>query len=153
MQRFAAVLLVALTLGGAAWAQTDDEAVIRKFKTEDWPRAYRTQDTALLDRMLADSFRVVDDQGVWSTKKEEIDWLSKNPWKNDGFTYTIKRLDIFGGDTAIVAGEGLVRFETGEKPRQMRYQSSNVLVKADGVWRAVASHVSGAKEEPLAPRP
>ena len=152
MKRFAAAVLVSLALGGGAWAQSDDEAFIRKFKTEDWPRAYRTQDTALLDRMLADSFVVVDDTGGWSTKAQEIEQLRTTPWKNDGFTFTIRRLDIYGGHTAVVAGEGLVRYE-GEKPRQVRYQSSNGLVKENGTWRAVASHVSGVKEEPLAARP
>ena len=152
MQKLAIATFAVLALAGGARAQSADEAFIRKFKTEDWPRAYRTQDTALLDRMLADSFVVVDDQGGWSTKAQEIADLKRTPWKNDGFTFTIRRLDIYGGDTAIVSGEGLVRYE-GEKPRQVRYQSSNVLVKQDGTWRAVASHVSGVKEEALAPAP
>ena len=150
MKVLMAVCVACVALGGTAWAQPADEALIRKFKTEDWPRAYRTQDTALLGTLLADSFVAVDGEGGWSTKQEEIDWLAKNPWKNDGFTFTIKRLDIYGGDMAVVAGEGLVRYATGEKPRQVRYQSSNILVKENGRWRAVASHVSGSKEEPLA---
>jgi hypothetical protein len=103
--------------------------------------------------MLADSFVAVNGEGAWSTKRQELERLRTTPWKNDGFTFTIKRLDIYGGHTAVVAGEGLVRFETGEKPRQVRYQSSNILVKENGRWRAVASHVSGAKDEPLAPPP
>jgi ketosteroid isomerase-like protein len=152
MKRLAAAFVVALALGGSAWAQSADEAAIRKFKVEDWPRAYRTQDTAMLDRMLADSFVAVDAAGNWSTKAQEIAELRTTTWNNDGFTFTIKRLDIYGGHTAVVAGEGLVRYETGEKPRQVRYQSSNILVKEGGAWRAVASHVSGVKEEPLAPR-
>ena len=150
MNRFAVACVLSVALGGAAWAEPDDEAVIRKFKTQDWPRAYRNQDTALLDRMLADTFVAVNGDGVWSTKRQELERLRTTPWRNDGFTFTIKRLDIYGGHTAVVAGEGLVRFETGDRPRQVRYQSSNILVKEDGVWRAVASHVSGSKEEPLA---
>lgn len=150
MLRVLCVLAVALTTVAAhAAGGSSDEATLRKFKTEDWPRAYREQNVELLGRMLADTFQVVDGDGNWSTKREEIEWLAKNQWKNDGFVYTIKRLDIFGGDTAIVAGEGRVTFKTGDKPRIDVYQSTNVLVKENGAWRAVASHISGGKSEPL----
>jgi hypothetical protein len=142
-----AVLMLASATASAA-APGTDEAVLRKFKTEDWPRAYSTQNVELLGRMLADTFQVVDGDGNWSTKREEIDWLAKNQWKNDGFVYTIKRLDIYGGDTAIIAGEGRITFKAG-KPRVETYQSTNVLVKENGTWRAVASHISGGKSEPL----
>jgi hypothetical protein len=39
----------------------------------EWPRAYREQDVALLDRILADEFQMIDADGNWSTKAEEID--------------------------------------------------------------------------------
>jgi len=142
-------MLASLAATAVAAAPGTDEAALCKFKTEDWPRAYGTQNVELLGRMLADTFQVVDGDGNWSTKREEIDWLAKNQWKNDGFVYAIKRLDIYGGDTAIIAGEGRVTFKTGEKPRVEVYQSTNVLVKENGVWRAVASHISGGKSEPL----
>jgi hypothetical protein len=146
----AAVLaLASLAATAIAAAPATDEAVLRKFKTEDWPRAYSTQNVELLGSMLADTFQVVDGDGNWSTKRAEIDWLAKNQWKNDGFVYTIKRLDIYGGDTAIIAGEGRITFKTGDQPRIETYQSTNVLVKENGTWRAVASHISGGKSEPL----
>jgi hypothetical protein len=152
MKPIALLIAFGLCLSVGATAQPDaseDELLLKKFKLEDWPRAYREQDTELLGRMLASSFQIIDGSGTWFSKEQELAWLAKNKWANDGFVYEIKRLDIYGGDTAIVAGEGRVTFKTGQRPRVAIYQSSNVLVKENGEWRAVSSHVSGEKEESL----
>ena len=117
-------------------ARGDDEATLRHFKTVLWPQAYRTQDTDLLDRMLHDSFQMIDAEGNRSTKAAEIAWVSENQWNPGSFTYRIERLDIFNGGTmAIIDGTGVAE--------RYSYQSSNILIKDDGEWRAVASHVSG----------
>lgn len=145
-----AVLLVLPALPSANAQSPDtaaDEAVLRHFKTVEWPRAYRERDTAALDRMLADDFVVYTGDGP-STKAEEIAWLRDNEWKNDGFHYTIQRLSLYG-DTALIVGEGVIRFATGNNPRLVRYTSSNVLVKRHGQWRAVSSHVGGSRDEAL----
>lgn len=111
-----------------------DEQALRHFKTVLWPQAYRTQDTELLDRMLHDSFEMIDADGNRSTKADELEWVSENEWDPGEFTYTIERLAVYDG-TAIVVGTGTATSYT--------YRSSNVLIKEAGEWRAVASHVSG----------
>ena len=111
-----------------------DEQILRHFKTVLWPQAYRTQDTELLDRMLHDSFQMIDGDGNRSTKADELRWISENEWDPGSFEYSIERLDIYDG-MAIVDGTGTATSYT--------YKSSNVLLKEDGEWRAVASHVSG----------
>lgn len=149
--RVVSALLAAVSLGGIAAAETVDEAAIRKFKTQDWPRAYRTQDTALLGRMLHDDFVVVDGTGASTPKAKEIAWLAANPWRAASFEYVIRRLDIYGGDTAIVAGEGRFR-DRGANAKTLRYTSTNVLVKQDGAWVAVSSQVSTPVEDEAAPQ-
>lgn len=49
----------------------DDEATLRHFKTVLWPQAYRTQDVELPERMLHDSFQMIDAEGNRSTKQGE----------------------------------------------------------------------------------
>ncbi len=147
--QIAAVALAAVFLAGSSQAGSDDEATLRQIKTVEWPRIYREQDVQALDRLLADDFVVYDSSGA-TPKAEELAWLAKNAWKNDGFSYRIQRLSIYG-DTALIVGEGLVRFASGEKPHQTRYVSSNVFVREDGRWRAVSSHVGEARDEPLQP--
>lgn len=131
-------ILVSLFVPAVAKSAEDsDEATLRHFKTVLWPQAYRTQDAQLLDRLLHDSFQMIDGEGERSTKEGEIDFIRNNEWNPGTFEYRIERLDIYDNGVAIVDGTGMAESYT--------YKSSNVLIKEDGVWRAVASHVSGYK--------
>ncbi len=134
----AAALVVTLALTACATApgsQAEDEATLRHFKTELWPRAYRTQNVQLLDALLDDSFEMITADGQRSTKKDELRSLVENRWDPGTFEYRIERLDIYHGEFAVIDGTGIAE--------KYRYKSSNFFVKEDGVWRAIASHVSG----------
>ena len=131
----ACFLLVLGLFCGPALADMSDEQTLRHFKTVLWPQAYRTQDVELLDRMLHDSFQMIDDQGKRSTKQQELAWVAANKWDPGVFEYRIKRIDIYDSRWAIIDGQGIAE--------KYSYWSSNVLIKQDGRWQAVASHVSG----------
>ena len=96
---------------------------------------------------IADEFQSIDDSGAWSTKAEELAWLAKNKPAYDSLSFEIRRLEIFDNGTAVVAGTGTLRGKDNDGPYVGRYQSSNIFIKRDGVWRAVASHVSGYKRQ------
>ena len=115
----------------------DDYAILREFKTVLWPQAYRTQDVELLDRMLHDSFEMIDGEGNRRTKQDELNYIANNQWDPGSFEFRIERLQIYQGAFAVIAGTGIAETYT--------YKSSNFLVKEDGVWRAIASHVSGRR--------
>ncbi len=121
---------------------TSDEEVLKHFKTVLWPQAYRTQDVPLLDSLLHESFEVIRDDGTRSSRQQELDYSRDNKWDPGTFEYRIDRLDIYDDRIAVIAGKGLAETYT--------YTSSNVLVKTDGRWQAIASHVSGvADKEPV----
>jgi ketosteroid isomerase-like protein len=124
--------------------KAEDEALLRQLKEHAWPRAYFEQDVAALSAILAEEFVRVDAAGQWATKAEELARVEANKPGYDSLVFTIKRLDIFENGTAIVAGEGLL---TGGSAGEhgMSYQSTNVLIKRDGRWQAIASHVSGVR--------
>lgn len=145
MSRLAPVLFL-LLLAIPSLALADDEATLRELKEVLWPRAYAEQDVELLDRILADEFQLVDAEGNWSTKAEELAWIADNAPNYDGFEFQIRRLEIFENGTAIVAGQGVITGTSENGPYMATYQSTNVLIKRDGQWRAVASHVSGVKQ-------
>ena len=128
------------TPGVVLAGEADDEATLRHFKTVLWPQAYRNQDVDLLDQLLHDSFQMIDDEGNNSDKAKELKWIATNAWDPGAFEYRIERLDIYNGDTAVIAGTGVAEKYT--------YISSNVLIREDGKWQAIASHVSGYKERP-----
>jgi hypothetical protein len=141
------LVLAVLPVASFAGEERPDEEVLREIKEVLWPRAYATQDVDLLDSILAEEFQMVDAEGNWSTKAAELEWIRANAPSYDSLEYNITRLDIFENGTAIVAGTGVVSGSAEEGPYVLEYQSTNVLIKRDGVWQAVASHVSGTKDK------
>jgi ketosteroid isomerase-like protein len=152
-----AAWLAAAVLGGTevAHARGDctaaDVAALTTLKTESWPRLYRMQDVAGLAALLLDDFVVVGGDGRPSTRAEELAWLARERWNPDDFRYTVTQLSCPAPDTAIIVGEGRFRSTAGGVTTQHRYVSSNLLVRADGRWRAALSQISGERSEPVPP--
>ncbi len=126
---------------GPVHITSEDSVNLRHLKKVLWPKAYREQDTLLLDRILGDDFQMVDASGNWTTKAQEMDWIRENAAENDSFWYEIKRLDVYQNGTAIISGTGHIINDS----TKTIYQSSNILIKRDSLWKAVTSHVSGIK--------
>ncbi|MCK0110386.1 nuclear transport factor 2 family protein [Flavobacteriaceae bacterium S0825] len=120
----------------------DDRQKLTYLKEVEWPKAYREGDTVLLDRILNDDFKMVRDNGEWFTRADELNWVKYNKSDNDSFYYDIKRLSIYENGTALISGTGHIFKDSTETI----YQSSNVLIKKDGIWKAITSHVSGVKD-------
>ena len=142
------LLLLAASGGVAAAADSEDAKTLRHLKTVLWPQAYREQDPVLLDRILADEFKSIDGNGAWTTKTEALQYIRMHKPSYDSLTFEITRLDIFENGTAVVAGTGTIRGKDDEGRYIVKYQSSNVLIKRGGEWKAIASHVSGVKRAP-----
>ena len=124
-------------------SSADDEETLRHLKTVLWNQAYRNQDVELLDSILHDTFEMIDGNGNRSTKKKELEYIANHQWDPGTFEYRIERLIIYDGKFAIVDGTGIASDYT--------YKSSNYLIKEDGRWQAVSSHVSGRQEIQHAP--
>jgi len=143
----ALLALLPATVPTAAAEKRSDEEILREIKEVKWPLAYAEQDVDLLDSILADEFQMIDAEGAWSDKAGELAWVRDHKPSYRSFTFEIKRLEIFGGDTAVIAGTGRVEGAGEDGATNFTYQSSNVLIKRDGRWQAILSHVSGVKEE------
>ena len=125
----------------------DDEETLRGFKTVLWPKAYAEQDTALLNQLLHEDFQLIDDNGDKYSKEDELAYIAEYGTSYDEFNFEITRLDIFDNGTAVVSGTGTMKGVNGAEAYITKYQSSNVLIKVEGAWKAINSHVSGVKEE------
>jgi len=121
--------------------EESDKEVLRHLKEVQWPKAYAEQDTILLDQILGEDFQMIDQTGNWYDKQYELAWIKKNATSYDAFHYEIKRFDILDNGTAFICGTGHILKDSIKST----YQSSNVLIKRDGQWKAVLSHVSGFK--------
>lgn len=116
-----------------------DEETLKHIKLELWPKAYRHGDVALLDRVLHDTFEMIDADGNRSNKQKELDFVKNNDWDPGEFEFRIERLEIYDDKFAVVDGTGEA---TG-----YRYKSSNFFIKENNEWKAIASHVSGYQEK------
>ena len=143
---FLLIAVILMTAGSAASAGEPDIAVLRELKTVLWPRAYAAPDPALLETILAPEFQMIDDSGAVSTRADELAHVrGKRPDPADRrFRFEIERLEVFEGRTAVVTGVGHVA-DPRATPVEFRYRSTNVLVKRNGRWQAVASHVSAIR--------
>ena len=137
MRHFSFIIFTGMLLVSTV-SHADDEQTLRHIKTVLWPQAYRTQDVELLDSLLHDSFEMIDAEGNRSTKAKELDYVRNSQWDPGKFEFRIERLAIYKDSLAVVDGAGVAEKYT--------YKSSNVLIKEDGQWRAIASHVSGVKD-------
>lgn len=150
MSGFVAWIPLALSLasagGGPPEAGRSDAELLRELKQVLWPRAYREGDPQLLDRILAKEFQLINPAGEWSDKAKELDYVAKHRYKNRSFRFEIRRLDVFENGTAVVAGRGVVIGPESDPEGGYEYQSTNVLIRRDGRWQAIASHVSGVRE-------
>ncbi len=62
-----------------------DRHLLSQLKEVKWPKAYREQDTLLLDSILGDDFQMIDNQGNWSNKKGELAWIKEHASTHDSF--------------------------------------------------------------------
>lgn len=130
-------LMLAFLSGTQVFAS--DEERLREIKTTLWPTAYKTQNTELLGTILHSSFEMIDTDGSRSNREKELDYVRNNKWDPGEFEYVIERLDIYEDRFAIIDGTG--------DAEKYTYKSSNVFIKENGEWKAIASHVSGYKEK------
>ena len=152
MKKTIGILILFCSLSACQKTQTEspstsiitasDHGILKNLKEIQWPKAYREQDTVLLDKILGDDFQMIDAGGTWSDKAGELEWIKEHAMEHDSFRYEIKRLDVLDNGTALICGTGHIINDSIETI----YQSSNILIKRNGMWKAVASHVSGVKQ-------
>ncbi len=148
MRLLAALLCLSTVASTPPAAPPSDEETLRRLKLEDWPRAYREGDPALLDTILAREFQMVRADGGWSDKRAELEHVARQRATYRDFRFEIRRLEVFENGTAVVAGRGVVTGPESDPTGAFEYQSSNVLIKRDGRWQAILSHVSGVRPLP-----
>lgn len=110
----------------------------------DWGKAYVKRDAAMLERIIADEYTVTDENGATTAREAIIADFKNSSAIYDSAVYEDAKVRIYG-DTAIVAGRGTVKGRGKTTAFHTQYFSTNVFVKRDGRWQAVATHISGVK--------
>jgi ketosteroid isomerase-like protein len=146
----AAAIAIAQLPGYAAGTdRSSGEQQIKKLE-QDWVNAMVKRDGAFLQKIEADDYTLTGPDGKVLTKQEDI----KNTTEGDTIFDDIKieKLKVrLYGDTAVVNGENMVKAHSKdgdlEEDLSGPYSWTDVFVKENGQWKAVATHVTAVGPE------
>jgi len=116
------------------------EEEIRQVEIE-WGDAFEHRDLATLNRLMADDYFLTDPLGVVRSKADTLAAIQRNEVLFQSTHSDCVNVRV-NGDTAVVTGRS--RFRGRYKGWSMagQYQYTDVLVKRNGCWKAVASHIT-----------
>ena len=116
---------------------------VRQFEFA-WGVAYINRDTAALERFMADDYTFTDPLGGVTDKRQNLDYISTGLFVIEDTHSRDVGVRIYG-ETAVVTA--LSNFKASYKGVKVhgRYQYTDVLVRRQGRWSAVASQATLAQ--------
>jgi len=106
----------------------------------DWTEAQLKKDVATLDKILADDWVAQTPDGT-QTKAQALADLKSGDFKQDSWTPGDMQARVFG-ETAVVTGTHYEKSSYKGKDISGHYVWTDVFVKRQGRWQAVASQWS-----------
>lgn len=152
------VLLLLILMGCQNSTTTNSESnvvvetekpLVKLLIEEQWPAAYKNQDTTLLSQILHSTFRLIDDQGQVYSKYDEISYVAQYGTSYDTYNFETTQLEVYENGAAKVVGKGSIAGSDVDGNYTLSYQASYSLVKENGRWQVIHNHVSGVKENRL----
>jgi ketosteroid isomerase-like protein len=104
-----------------------------------WVAAIVNKDGAALGRLLADDFAGTSPSAHLYTKKMAIEDLSAGTYVVDAMELDEISVNVYG-DTAVAFASQDEKSRYGGADTSGHYHYTNVWVRKDGQWQAVASH-------------
>jgi ketosteroid isomerase-like protein len=107
----------------------------------DWGEAFERRDLPALDRLMADEYVLTDPLGNVRDKAESLAAIATSELLFESTTSDNVKVHV-NGDTAVVTGRSTFRGRYKGWPMAGQYQYTDVLVKRQGTWQAVGSHIT-----------
>lgn len=130
---------------GAATAVSD--ADVKKFMT-DFETALNKADAAALDKMYADDYMLIDQNGAVSTKAQRVEAIKSGKVKFEGLKFSDLKVKMHpAGDGAVITGK-----VTGKTVMDGKTEERNSMVTwvagkgKDGTWRFLNAQITDIKE-------
>jgi len=134
-------LAASLTLSIEVAAQTANVEQTLIQLERDWEQANAKNDTAALDRILAPEFVSTDSDGRLTTRAEGLARRKSGEVKLTAFTQDDYKVHVIS-DTAIVTGRSTIKGIRDGKDWSGQERWTDVFVRRNGRWQAVATHSS-----------
>jgi ketosteroid isomerase-like protein len=144
-----AIALAQLPGYAAGTDRSGDEQQIKKLE-QDWVNAMVKRDGAFLQKLEADDYTLTGPDGKTLTKQEDIKNTTEGETIFDNINIEKLKVRLYG-DTAVVNGENMVKAhsKSGDLEEDLSgpYSWTDVFVKQNGQWKAVATHVTAIGPE------
>jgi len=136
------LVMVGLLAAPIGTAQTQNSAEKELIGVENaWKQAVVKRDASALQRLYADEYMSVDQEGMTWNKKQDIEIdiagvSSLSTYKLDDLTVRIY------GDVALVTGFNIATGKVLDRPAKSQTRFTDVFVKRDGRWQCVHSQTT-----------
>jgi ketosteroid isomerase-like protein len=153
MKRLMGLLLTMTLCAGVALAQNkgkgdgkmkaEREAEMDELKQieKDWTDAQKAKDGDKLGAILDDRWIGIGTDGKSTSKAEAVAHMKMPGYSLDSIEMGPMKVRIFG-NMAVVTGTDTEKSSEGGKDSSGKYVWTDVFIKRDGKWKAVASHDS-----------
>ncbi len=138
------LLIACLAATAPALGQTSD---VEQFVAAG-EAALAANDAAFFDRFLAEEWTVIGPDGTTVTKTEILKSMKDGTFKLESLE-PLERKVRASGDTAVVTGRRRMKY--AGNPMKFTNAYTDVLIKRDGKWLYIASHVTPVRTESVAP--
>ena len=110
---------------------------------DDWAKALEGHDTTFFARVIAPDFHATEDSAKTFGRAEVIHNAADTAIQVGDLHDEDREIRIYGnGDVGVVTGFSHWTVQKGERPGQYSGRYTEVYVKRDGRWQAVAGHYS-----------
>ncbi len=107
----------------------------------EWVQVGVNHDVSVLERIEADDIIFTAFDGSLSTKAQDIADVTSGALKAESASVDDMKVRIYG-DTAVVTGRVTTKGQYKGKDISGQFRFTDVFVKRNGKWQAVASHGS-----------
>lgn len=108
---------------------------------QDWGVAIVKKDQAAIDRIEASEWMFSDEDGNLQTKTQVDTDLKSGVYNCESFKVDEVKVSVFG-ETAVVFGLETEKSTYKGMDSSGQYRFTDVFVKRNSVWQAVATHIS-----------
>jgi ketosteroid isomerase-like protein len=132
------LLVVSLSAGGPVRATNSSSEESIKFLEDAWVNAIVHRDVNALNYIMADDFAGISPNGYPYTKEEAITDVRSGSYVVKSMALDDVKVRLYG-DIALVTFYQNEKSKFGDEDHSGRYSFTDVWVKRDGTWKAIAS--------------
>ena len=128
----------------ATTANPEDEKAILQVE-QNWCEAFRTNNVDAIAAIEDEDYTLTNSRAELSTRSDDIVQAKAHAIEYSKFDNHNQNVRLYG-DTAVVTGITSLEGIAGDKPFKLDLRFTDILVRRNGEWKAVAGHVTKVED-------